>query len=80
MAARKRIPAKPRRLTVGYHYYDQHRDGERIRPRTVPVLRFGGDWLQLAGFPIGQPVQVRVTTRRIVIVPVPALPAGSPGA
>jgi hypothetical protein len=45
----------------------------------VPVLRFGGDWLQQAGFAIGQPVQVRVTDRRIVIVPAPALPAGSPG-
>lgn len=32
MPTRKRIPARPRRLTVGYHYYDQHLDGERIRP------------------------------------------------
>lgn len=80
MAARKRIPARPRRLTVGYHYYDQRLDGERVRPRTVPVLRFGGDWLQQAGFAIGQPVQVQVTAGRIVIVPAPALPARSPGA
>ena len=80
MPTGKRIPARPRRLTVGYHYYDQRLDGERIRPRTVPVLRFGGDWLQQAGFAIGQPVQVRVTDRRIVIVPAPVLPAGRPGA
>ena len=80
MSTRKRIPARPRRLTAGYHYYDLCLDGKRIRPRTVPVLRFGGDWLQQAGFAIGQPMQVRVTDRRIVIVPAPALPAGRNGA
>lgn len=75
MTIRKRICPKPRRLTIGYHYYDQSRDGFWAPPRTVPFLRLGGDWLQQAGFEIGQRVQVCVTSRRIVIVPAPVLPA-----
>jgi toxic protein SymE len=75
MTTRKRIRTKLRRLTIGYHYYDQRRDGDWAPPRPVPFLRLGGDWLQQAGFEIGQHVQVCVTAQRIVIVPAAILTA-----
>jgi toxic protein SymE len=70
MAAKKRVLPKQRLLTVGYqHYESQHKDRERrYRPRQVPFLRLSGDWLQAAGFTIGQKARVQVTRRGIIIV------------
>ena len=66
---RKKLP-KPRLLTVGYQYYEsQHKDTERrYRSRQVPFLRLSGDWLQVAGFTVGQKARVQVTERGIMIV------------
>lgn len=66
---RKPLP-KPRLLTIGYQCYEsQHRDMERrTRPRQVPFLRLSGDWLQAAGFTVGQKARVQVTRRGITIV------------
>ena len=66
---RKKLP-KPRFLTVGYQFYEsQHKDTEcRTRPRQVPFLRLSGDWLQAAGFKVGQKVRVKVTKCGIAIV------------
>ena len=70
MAAMKRVLPKPRFLTVGYQFYEsQHKDMERrTRPRQVPFLRLSGDWLQAAGFTVGQKARVQVTERGIMIV------------
>ena len=70
MAAKKRVFPKPRFLTVGYQYYEsQHKDIEcRYRARQVPFLRLSGDWLQAAGFTVGQKARVQVTERGIMIV------------
>ena len=70
MAAKKRVLPKPRFLTVGYQFYEsQHKDMERrTRPRQVPFLRLSGDWLQAAGFTVGQKARVQVTERGITIV------------
>jgi len=61
---------KPRFLTIGYQYYEsQHKDKEcRCRPRQVPFLRLSGDWLQAAGFEVGQKARIEVTKRGITIV------------
>ena len=66
---RKNLP-KLRFLTVGYQYYEsQHSDKEcRYRSRQVPFLRLSGDWLQAAGFTVGQKARVQVTERGIMIV------------
>ncbi|AZR32791.1 type I addiction module toxin, SymE family [Xanthomonas vasicola] len=40
----------------------------RTRPRQVPFLRLSGDWLQAAGFWVGQKARVQVTKRGITIV------------
>ena len=69
MTARTRIRHKPRRLKIGYHYYDRRRDGHCGGSRTVPFLRLSGDWLEHAGFTVGQHVRVQITNRRIVLVP-----------
>lgn len=70
MAKQNRNAPKPRFLTIGYqHYESQHKDKERrYRPRQVPFLRLSGDWLQAAGFTIGQKARVQVTRRGIMIV------------
>ncbi|CAD0302873.1 SymE family type I addiction module toxin [Xanthomonas hortorum] len=68
----KRKTAQPelRFLTVGYQVYEsKHKDVERrTRPRQVPFLRLSGDWLQAAGFSVGQKAQVQVTERGITII------------
>ena len=71
MAAKKKTQLKPRLLKIGYQYYEsQHNDEERrCRPRQVPLLRLSGDWLQAAGFTVGQKARVQVTERGITIIP-----------
>jgi len=71
MPTRKRIPARPRRLTVGHHYYDQRLDGERVRPRTVPIPAGAFLRLQQAGFAARQHCAfMRLAGRwRLVVVP-----------
>ncbi|MFL8902046.1 type I toxin-antitoxin system SymE family toxin [Xanthomonas vasicola] len=70
MAKQYRTAPKPRFLKIGYQYYEsQHKDMERrTRPRQVPFLRLSGDWLQAAGFRVGQKARVQVTKRGITIV------------
>ena len=70
MAKQHLTAPKPRFLTIGYQYYEsQHKDIERrTRPRQVPFLRLSGDWLQAAGFTVGQKARVQVTKRGITIV------------
>ena len=70
MAKQHRTAPRPRFLTIGYQYYQsQHKDKEcRYRPRQVPFLRLSGDWLQAAGFEVGQKARVEVTKRGINIV------------
>ena len=70
MAEQARVLPKPRVLKVGYQYYEsQHKEIEcRYRPRQVPFLRLSGDWLQAAGFTVGQKARVQVTERGIMIV------------
>ena len=70
MAGKKKVFPKLRFLTVGYQYYEsQHKDIDRCaRPRKVPFLRLSGDWLQAAGFTVGQKARVQVTGRGIKIV------------
>lgn len=70
MASKKRVFPKARLLTVGYHYYESHHKDidRRARPRQVPFLRLSGDWLQAAGFTVGQKARVQVTERGITIV------------
>ena len=71
MAAKKTtVQPKPRFLTIGYQYYEsQHKDRERCyRPRQVPLLRLGGDWLKAAGFKVGKKARVQVTNHGIMIV------------
>ena len=45
----------PHRMTVSY-----------IGPST-PYLRLQGHWLERAGFPIGTPVRVEVSERRLIV-------------
>jgi len=68
-ARRKKLP-KPRLLKIGYQYYEsRHQDMDsRYPPRQVPFLRLSGDWLQAAGFSIGQKARVQVTAYGIMIV------------
>ncbi|MCC8553796.1 SymE family type I addiction module toxin [Xanthomonas hortorum] len=70
MAKQHRTAPKPRFLTIGYQYYEsQHKDIEhRTQPRQFPFLRLSGDWLQAAGFKVGQKARVQVTKRGITIV------------
>ncbi|MBE0315006.1 SymE family type I addiction module toxin [Xanthomonas citri] len=70
MTKKNRPVPKPRFLTVGYQYYEsQNKDkDQRHRSRQVPFLRLSGDWLQAAGFTIGQKARVQVTERGIMIV------------
>jgi toxic protein SymE len=70
MTAKKRVFPKQRFLTVSYQYYEsRHTDREcRYRPRQIPFLRLSGDWLQAAGFEVGQKARVKVTKRGITIV------------
>ena len=66
---RKKLP-KPRFLKIGYQYYEsQHKNiDSRYPPRKVPFLRLSGDWLQAAGFAVGQKARVQVTAHGITIV------------
>jgi len=69
MTEQAQVLQKCRVLKIGYHYYEsQHRDRElRYRPRQVPNLRLCGDWLQEAGFLVGQKVRVEVAHDGIMI-------------
>ncbi|MCB1035181.1 MAG: SymE family type I addiction module toxin [Acidobacteria bacterium] len=44
--------------------------------REVPFLRMKGDWLGVAGFPVGSKVRVQVEPGRLVIEPVSSEGAG----
>lgn len=69
MTTRTRKSPASRRLTIGCQYYEQRRNDEWRPPRTVPALRLSGDWLQRAGFEIGEKVRLRITGRKITITP-----------
>jgi hypothetical protein len=68
MAAKKAELPKPRRLTVGYHYYDIFGECGWVGSRRVPTLRMSGDWLRNAGFSVGQRARVHVSEKCITIV------------
>ena len=68
MAAKKRAFPKPRFLKVGYHYYESQSRERCCSSRRVPHLRLCGDWLQAAGFEVGQKARVQVTKQGIMIV------------
>lgn len=65
----KKLP-KPRSLKIGYQYYESRHTNmdNRYQPRKVPFLRLSGDWLQAAGFEVGQKARVQVTAHGITIV------------
>ena len=71
MSTSTRKPRTTRRLTISRQYYDIRQDGRWTGSRTVPFLRLSGDWLEQAGFRIDQKVSIKVTNRRITIVPEP---------
>ncbi|MBS0365507.1 MAG: type I toxin-antitoxin system SymE family toxin [Proteobacteria bacterium] len=58
-------PSLSRRLKVSYGPHSV-RDPEG-RPALTPFLRLQGAWLERAGFSIGAPVRVRVSTGRLII-------------
>lgn len=68
MAVKKTVLLKPRFLKVGYHYYESQARDRWCSSRQVPYLRLCGDWLQAAGFEVGQKARVQVTKRGIMIV------------
>ena len=68
MAVKKTVLPKPRFLKVGYHYYESHSQERCCSSRRVPHLRLCGDWLQAAGFEVGQKARVQVTKKGIMIV------------
>jgi toxic protein SymE len=75
MSVRKSVSQKSkrtlRRIKIGYHHYEQRRDGDWAPPRVVPFVRLSGDWLQQAGFDIGKTVNVQIKQGRITLVPEP---------
>ena len=69
MAVKKKtVQPKPRFLKVGYHYYESQSTERCCSSRRVPHLRLCGDWLQAAGFEVGQKARVQVTEKGIMIV------------
>jgi toxic protein SymE len=68
MAVKKTVLPKPRFLKVGYHYYESQSQERSCSSRRVPHLRLCGDWLQAAGFEVGQKARVQVTKHGIMIV------------
>jgi len=54
-----------RRLTVSRIF--QPRSQGRLKP--APFLRLTGQWLAAAGFPIGERVEVRVESGRLILEP-----------
>jgi toxic protein SymE len=68
MAARIRVFAARRLLTIGYSFYIYKRNHRRPPP-PVPYLRLRGYWLRQAGFAVGQRVRVDVIDGRITITP-----------
>jgi toxic protein SymE len=69
MAVKKKTTQpKPRFLKVGYHYYESQNPERWCSSRRVPYLRLCGDWLQAAGFEVGQKARVQVTKHGIMIV------------
>ena len=68
MAVKKTVLPKPRLLKFGYHYYESQSQERCCSSRRVPHLRLCGDWLQAAGFEVGQKARVQVTEKGIMIV------------
>ena len=68
MAVKKTVLPKPRFLKVGYHYYESQSQDRCCNSQRVPHLRLCGDWLQAAGFEVGQKARVQVTEKGIMIV------------
>lgn len=66
MAARIRVFAARRLLTIGYSFYIHKRSHHRP-PLPVPYLRLRGHWLRQAGFAVGQRVCVDIVNGRITI-------------
>jgi toxic protein SymE len=64
------VPAKPRRLKVGYSYPDSRASQPSSPTKPMPYLRLCGLWLKAAGFTIGQNVRVEVSEGRLLIEPV----------
>jgi Toxin SymE, type I toxin-antitoxin system len=69
MPTRTKKSRKERRITTSsiHRAYEDERFGSRTR--NFPFLRFGGAWLEHAGFAIGQKVRVHIGKQRIVIKP-----------
>ena len=60
-----------RRLTVSRLFRESGESHpERSALRPVPFLRMRGDWLERAGFGVGEKVRVQVKRGRLVIEPV----------
>lgn len=64
----KIVESKPRILTVGYHYYESRRKDRWRGARQVPYLRLCGDWLNAAGFKIGQKARIQATRNGLMIL------------
>jgi hypothetical protein len=69
MTTRRLKGRNERRITTSsiHREYEDERFGSRTR--HFPLMRFGGAWLEQAGFAIGQRVRVKVRKGRIVIEP-----------
>ncbi len=60
-----------RRLTVSRLFRESKEvHYGRLPLRPVPFLRMRGDWLERAGFGVGEQVRVQVARGRLVIEPV----------
>ena len=59
---------RPRVLKIGYNHYERRNEDRQLISRSVPFLRLSGDWLQNAGFTVGQRVRVHIAERCITII------------
>ena len=64
---KKDLP-RPRVLRIGYSHYERRDEDRGLISRNVPFLRLSGDWLQNAGFDVGERVRVHVAERCITIL------------
>jgi len=59
---------KDRRLTLSRALRDRPaRDGRLLRPTVVPALRVQGQWMEQAGFHVGDRVRVQVKRGRLIL-------------
>lgn len=69
MTTRKSKGRKERRITVSSICRDYRDDRLWLGSRRSPFVRFGGAWLEQAGFAVGQRIRMQVSKGRIVIEP-----------